>query len=75
MQRADLMVDLLGWMTDDERIAGVILYKFREDGKEHPAVWGLVEREFVNGQPVPTPTWTAVAEFLRAQREQSAANE
>ena len=29
MQRADLMVDLLGWMTDDERIAGVILYKFR----------------------------------------------
>ena len=74
-ERAVEMVRTLEWLGQDERVTSAHIYVYRddripgEDRTQGPLMYGLVEREFVNGQPVPTPTWTAVVEFLRSQSQ------
>ena len=74
-QRAIEMVRTLKWMAQDERVTSAHIYNLRETYGDGGLFYGLVERDFVNGQPVPTPTWTAVVEFLRAQREKRSAGD
>ena len=71
-ERAVEMVRTIEWMAQDMRVRSIIIYNFRENNESPTLTYGLVEDEFVNGQPVPTPTWNAVVDFLRRQRQSTA---
>ena len=72
-ERSVEMAVAMEWLTRTGYVSGILIYNYRQKSDWHRAFddglyLGLVEHEFVNGQPVPTPTWNAVVEFIQ-QRE------